>query len=91
MPIFDLVWGIAPSILIATVSNLQNCGHIIQLILELIALLAKIAHICPCPGGSPFIFYCNFIKLLDNQKRHKISDEFDFRLDHKILLGVTRP
>ena len=42
----------------------------------LISSVAK-AHIWPCLQDSAFSFDPIFMKLADNQNRHKISDEFE--------------
>ena len=44
-----------------------------------------------CLQASVFIFDRIFIKLAGNQDRHKILDEFEFRLDWISHLGVTCP
>ena len=44
-----------------------------------------------CLQASSFIFYWIFVKLADKQDRHKISDEFEFRLDRISHFGVTCP
>ena len=44
-----------------------------------------------CLQASSFIFHRIFIKLTGNQDRHKISDEFEFRLDWISHLGVKCP
>ena len=44
-----------------------------------------------CLQASSFIFYQIFVKLAGNQESHKISDEFEFRLDRISHFGVTCP
>ena len=44
-----------------------------------------------CLQASSFIFDWIFVKLAGNQDRHKISDEFEFRLDRINHFGVTCP
>ena len=44
-----------------------------------------------CLQASSFIFDRIFVKIADNQNRHKISDEFEFRPDLISNFGVTRP
>ena len=44
-----------------------------------------------CPQASLFIFDQTFIKLADNQDRHKISHEFEFRPDQISHFGVMCP
>ena len=44
-----------------------------------------------CLQASSFIFDRIFIKLAGNQDSHKISDEFEFRLDRIRHFGVTCP
>ena len=44
-----------------------------------------------CLQASSFIFDGIFIKLAGNQDSHKISDEFEFRLDWMSHFGVTYP
>ena len=43
-----------------------------------------------CLQVSLFIFYQIFIKLAGNQDRHKILNEFEFRLDQVSHFGVSR-
>ena len=42
-----------------------------------------------CLQASSFIFDRIFVKLAGNQDSHKISDEFEFRLDRISRFGVT--
>ena len=42
-----------------------------------------------CLQASSFIFDRIFVKLAGNQDSHKISDEFEFRLDRISHFGVT--
>ena len=44
-----------------------------------------------CLQASMSIFYQIFVKLADNQHRHKTSNEFEFRPDRISLFGVTHP
>ena len=44
-----------------------------------------------CLQASSFIFYQISVKHAGNQDRHKIMDEFKFRLDRMSLFGVTCP
>ena len=44
-----------------------------------------------CLQASSFIFDQIFVKLAGNQDSHKISDEFEFRLDRMSHFGVTCP
>ena len=42
-----------------------------------------------CLQASSFIFYQIFVKLAGNQDSHKISDEFELRLDRISHFGVN--
>ena len=64
----------------------SNFGQIRPLTLELLSL-ERIKNEDPIA----FHFYQIFVKLAGNQDRHKISDEFEFRPDPTIDLGVTFP
>ena len=44
-----------------------------------------------CRQASSFIFDRIFIKLVDNQDRHKLSEEFEFQPDRISHFGVTCP
>ena len=71
-------------------------GQIGPLTMELAALeRIKISHILItgkwCLQASLFIFYRIFVKLAGNQDSHKISDEFEFRLDRISHFEVTCP
>ena len=44
-----------------------------------------------CRQASSFIFDRIIVKLAGNQDSHKISDEFEFRLDRISHFGVTCP
>ena len=44
-----------------------------------------------CLQASSFIFDPIFVRLVGNQDRHKISDEFEFRPDQMSHFGVTCP
>ena len=44
-----------------------------------------------CLQASSFIFDRNFVKLAGNQDSHKISEEFEFRLDQISHFRVTCP
>ena len=71
-------------------------GQIGPLTMELAALeRLKISHRLImgkwCLQASSFIFDRIFVKLDCNQGSHKISDEFEFRLDRISHFGVTCP
>ena len=71
-------------------------GKIGPLTMELAALeRLKISHTLIigkwCLQASSFIFDRIFVKLAGNQDSHKISDEFEFRLDRISHFGVTCP
>ena len=44
-----------------------------------------------CLPPSMLSFYWMFIKLVDNQSRHKISNKFEFVSDQTIYVGLTCP
>ena len=74
----------------------SNFGQFGPLTMELAALEhLKISHRLImgkwCLQASLFNFYRIFVKLAGNQDRHKISDEFEFRLDRISHFGVTCP
>ena len=71
-------------------------GQIGPLTMELAALeRLKISHRLImgkwCLQASSFSFDRIFVKLAGNQDSHKISDEFEFRLDRISHFGVTCP
>ena len=68
----------------------SSSGQIGLLTLELL-VSAETLHIWLCPEYILISFNWNFMKLADNQDRHKISDEFDFQPDWTIDFGVTCP
>ena len=102
-PIFDLVRDIAPSVSIATFSNLQvfkkgiisrtdsNFGYIVRFVLELVALAKKKPIFDLVRGIAPSAIIAFFSNMHFFMTGIKTSENLEFRLYCTICPRVTSP